>query len=103
MKKEDVKIGETYRIRWWDDMKEEFGLDTQSNIRSSPRFVHDMSHLCGAEVRVADVTPWEYIKLEFLNKNIGNTNWSYSADMLEPIEEPIPDVDSASIFVLLGV
>ena len=105
MRKEDVKVGEIYRIREWDDMKEEFGTAEDGLIRTRPSFVRHMKHLCGAEARVIYARKDGMVKLEFLNaENLGDTVWAYSADMLEPLEdEPLIDVDPASIFDLLGV
>ena len=35
MKKEDIVIGTTYRIREWDGMVQEFGLDSRGNVSVS--------------------------------------------------------------------
>jgi len=49
MKKEDIVIGTTYRIREWDDMAQEFGLDSMGNIpvNEDTSFLKEMKCLCG--------------------------------------------------------
>lgn len=44
-------IGQTYRIRQWDDMKAEFGLDEDGDISPADvdSFVRSMAPLCGQE------------------------------------------------------
>lgn len=49
MKKEDIVIGTTYRIRKWDDMVAEHGLDDEGNVvlNEDTYFSPAMKHLCG--------------------------------------------------------
>ena len=47
MRIEDVEVGKEYRIRQWEDMANEFGIDTQGNIKCEFSFVKKMKELCG--------------------------------------------------------
>jgi len=83
MKKEDVYIGQKVRIRDWDDMEKEFGLDESGDINCPATFVKDMKYLCGKTAIVKDVSSINRIFLEFDNKPV--SYWAYSSAMIEPI------------------
>lgn len=106
MKSSDIKLGGVYRIRQWEDMAEEFGGDNDI-IPCTGAFVRRMRYLCGQEVEILYKSEgfggFEAVGVKYLN-SINNRNWTITPDMLEPCEpeEELPDVDPASIFVLLG-
>lgn len=81
MKAEQIKVGDTLRIRQWDDMEEEFGLDIDGDIQCQYEFTNEMKRLSGREVVVSGIDPSD-------NEIIVNPRVGYyiSADMLEPIE-----------------
>jgi hypothetical protein len=78
------KVGDRVRIRQWDDMENEFGLDFGGDIECRFSFTSEMKHLCGM---VADITSidGERVYLDFGDYK-GNTSFSYSTDMLERID-----------------
>jgi hypothetical protein len=78
------KVGDRVKIREWDDMKREFGVDCLGDIRTTPSFVTIMKHLCG---RVGTLTNVEgdHVHINFKDKS-GNINWSYCMDMIEPVK-----------------
>ena len=41
------KIGDKVRVRQWDEMKKEFGLDPWGDIKCDHIFVKDMREYCG--------------------------------------------------------
>lgn len=68
-----MKVGDRVKIREWDDMKKEFGLDFVGDINCSESFTTCMKPLCG---KVFTVT---YVD------DVGNTrldDWIISNDML---------------------
>lgn len=98
MRLEDIHVGDILRIRDWDDMEAEFGLDVYGNIKCP--FLHfdvDMKYLCGKFITVADVTCDGYLyskeKYELPDywENSADYSWSLLSDMVEPIEYDTPD------------
>ncbi len=83
--KNEFKVGDRVKIREWDDMAKEFGVDKFSgNIRRSyVYFIKEMKHLCGRTGIVTDILGLE-VRLNFDDKS-GDTNWHYSTDMIEPL------------------
>lgn len=86
--KHEFKVGDKVRIRQWDDMVEEFGLNSFNQIYTVPNFTQSMKPLCGqiatiiAFGRTFNETP--FVELKF-NKTELDTDWNfYSIDMLEP-------------------
>ena len=84
-KKRDFKQGDKVRIRTWADMKKEFGEEHCGSCRcilAEERFTLGMKPLCG---KVA------YIEGTFADGRVSlggwrtkqDTNWTFSADMLE--------------------
>lgn len=80
------KVGELVRIRQWDDMEEEFGVDSVGDIDSCVSFVTSMKPLCGkyAEIVSLDENDAE-VKLKFFNCCGLDTSWGYSTDMIEKV------------------
>lgn len=98
--KHEFKVGDKVRIRQWDDMTKEFGLNKFNQIDTNPIFAQSMKPLCDqiatiiAFGRTFSGTP--FIKLKF-NKDELDTDLNfYSADMLEPY---IPRVAKAGEYV----
>ena len=80
------KVGELVRIRQWDDMVKEFGVDSVGDIYSCVQFVTSMKPLCGkyAEIVSLDENDVE-VKLKFFNCGGLDTSWNYSTDMIEKV------------------
>ena len=94
----DFSIGQRVRIREWDDMKEEFGLDEREDyILCRPVFAMEMRPLCGATATVESfgddeidifLKDWENDDGQRISvPELTGRDWHYSADMLEPVEE----------------
>lgn len=81
--KREFKVGDTVRIRHWDDMKEEFGLDYGEDIKCRHCFTTEMKHLCGRKCKIKAIDVDE-VMLDFEDKS-GNTGWMYSTDMIEHV------------------
>lgn len=79
------KIGDELRIREWEDMVAEFGLDEFGSIDCKYSFPEDMKYLCGMDFTISEISPLqgddEYSSEEGIEMEYG---WSISSDMLEP-------------------
>ena len=83
MGKYKFKAGDRVRIRAWDDMAKEFGLNAYGDIKCKLDFVSNMRRLCGKEYEVKSISPAGVVQLK-------NYSWhfSISTDMLEPAIRP---------------
>ena len=77
--KREFHVGDKCRIRQWDDMQAEFGLNSYGNINCQFTFIKDMSSLCGRPFTVRTKTP----SGSYYAKEDTDFGWSISADMLE--------------------
>jgi len=80
------KVGDRVRIRAWDDMEKEFGLNFfNTYIDCQGGFTKSMRYLCGKTAIIQKLGSYGYVFLNF--DNCKDTNkWAYSTDMLEPLE-----------------
>lgn len=105
MRDENIHIGDVLRIRQWDDMADEFGVDSYGDIPCSSVFTKHMKSLCGKQFTVFSV-----------NKELGiycsdervewdgryHVMWKITADMLEPLEEDfLEDITDEELIKLL--
>lgn len=99
MKLEDIHIGDTVRIREWEDMASEFGCNEYGTIECRFQFVKDMEPLCGKEFVVTGIDRKGMVCPD--DSDPIWRGWSISADMLEPapsIEiEPFTDNELESL------
>ena len=77
------KVGDWVRIRQWDDMEAEYGLNEGGNIPVPLTFVDTMRDFCGHWGRITRVYECSY-DIKFL---FAPSGWSWSDEMLEP--EPV--------------
>lgn len=85
----NFKVGDRVVVRDWDDMEKEYGTSEGGTIHCCFGFTDTMRHLCG---RTATVTSANNgcIEVDFDDKS-GDTIWSYSSDMFNPIGIPAPE------------
>ena len=84
------KVGDRVRIRQWDDMKKEFGTVSWGAINCSNAFTEGMRELCGKKATISHIYGAfsKNVSLkDFENCEGIDTNWCYSTDMLEPVED----------------
>lgn len=85
MKDTDINIGDKLRVRDWDDMVAEFGLDDGENIPCDASFITEMRGLCGKQFTVKEIHRGDgyntYHSEEGIEKLI-DWRYSISADML---------------------
>ncbi len=79
------KNGDRIRIRQWDDMEKEFGLDSDGDIYvgDGSSFIQDMKHLCGREATIVDCSNEDEILLDNWSDFSGETDWFYTEEMFE--------------------
>ena len=80
--KHEFKVGDKVRIRQWDDMAEEFGLNENGNIDCLYCFVDEMKIFCGEIATIVCINGIT-VHLRF-NNGKSNSRWNFSRDMLEP-------------------
>lgn len=80
------KVRDRVRIRKWDDMEREFGLDSDGDINCRPFFTREMEGdgLCGRTATIIDIYANGLIELDFDDES-GDIDWKYSTAMLEPL------------------
>lgn len=103
MKDEDIHIGDVLRIRQWDDMVDEFGLNSYGYIECSGVFATNMKYLCGKQFTVSSIEYGTYYSDERVERNsLGRMIWRITADMLEPSEEDsLEDITDEELIKLL--
>lgn len=106
MRDEDIHIGDRFRIRQWEDMELEFGLTTVGDINCVYCFAKSMRYLCGRPFTIkAKEVGYLSEEGEEVDRSAPGGRWKISADMLEPVDDPveiIPFTDD-EINLLLGV
>ena len=80
-------IGDVVRIRQWDDMKAQFGVDHFGDIQVPYQFTTGMKKFCGREFTVRKTArdsyacTYQYFFVE------PDATCSWSEEMLEPVED----------------
>lgn len=84
--------GDTVKVRSWEDMKKEFGVNCWGDIDCSEYFVEDMEELCGHVLKIdtADLCGDNYYiyhtKRCLTDSPELDWHWVFTADMLEEVE-----------------
>lgn len=65
------QVGDVVRVRSWDDMKDEFGLDVYGDINCRFRFTRAMQKMCGKlyHVSKSNKTGWVREEREYILRN----------------------------------
>lgn len=89
----EFKVGQVVTIRQWDDMEREFGLKDKDVYYSwdsikipGTDFTEPMKNLCGEKAIITSHVKYrnhDKITLDFHNKELRDTNWYYTTDMIE--------------------
>ena len=83
----EFKVGDKVRIRQWDDMENEFGLDDDGDIKTCPNcFVKLMSCLCGKEAIIIEKLGVK-VKLDFFENKSWSKMFLYNIQMIELCKE----------------
>lgn len=94
----EYKVGDVLRVRQWDDMEHEFGLNggSDSSIRCRYTFTREMEYMCGAIFTVKEIFGGRYTSVEGLEQDKTGFIYSISSDMLEPYVEQEVVVDDTA-------
>jgi hypothetical protein len=97
MRDDEIHIGDVVRVRSWDDMVREFGVDSGGDIDfgleigKSVLFVEGMRKLCGREVTITGMRDSAAIITDpgrhymIFSVNSGKSErWSFVSEMFEP-------------------
>lgn len=82
------KVGDVVRIRSWEDMEAEFGVDEDGNIPCKYSFTDFMRNMCGDEFMITGIEGQR-----LLGYTMGAI--SISIDMVEPVPED--EIDGAEL------
>lgn len=97
----NFKVGDKVRIRQWDDMVREFGVDGDGDIKTSVSFVRSMKSLCGKKAKVGYICKYCIFLEDFEDCEGLDTAYGYSTDMMEYIEEKDKMTSNKVINVLM--
>lgn len=78
-RKRKFRVGDTVRIRSWESMEEEFGLDDDGDIQANLIFTTGMRHLEGRVFVIEDIV---YERVRGLD-----VYWEISTDMIEHVDD----------------
>lgn len=83
----NFKVGDKVRIRQWDDMAKEFGIDKNGDIEASSGFIQEMKPLCGKKAKIGEIYGKRVFLEDFEDCEELDTDYDYSMDMIEHVEE----------------
>lgn len=93
--KHEFKVGDKVRIRQWDDMVEEFGLDGNGDIKCMCYFIREMKNFCHKTATITEIRAIfdkTLVYLKFDNENLNSYPWDFTTDMIEPYTPRIAKV-----------
>ncbi len=101
------EVGDELRIREWDDMEAEFGLDEDGDIDISVSFMSDMRYLCGRDFTVSKVhvchDTFRYYSFEKTEEDEQGL-WIITEEMLElRTEEDLYAASDDELIYLLNI
>ncbi len=77
------KIGDVVKIRSWEDMENQYGLDEDGDIACPGVFTQDMRELCGREVGIVDVFFVNYNKPMHIYQTSESNKFLYDEMLLK--------------------
>lgn len=93
--KREFHAGDLVRIRDWEDMEQEFGLNEYGSIACRFAFTAEMRSYCGEVYTIKHINECEFVL--FAEQHSLSNDYNVSFDMLELVEdssqESIPDFD----------
>lgn len=97
-------VGDIVRVREWDDMAREYGVDRDGDINTPVYFVKRMRPLCGDRAEITRIHTDGCIELYFLDGSNGReTDFFYHESMLEPYyQSSIVSFDEAEFIDMIG-
>lgn len=83
----EIQIGDTVRVRDWDEMMEEYGGDEITIEAPYVNFIDDMKRYCGRDNIVKDIIKHREYDEIILSERFGGFTWSnFMFDIKQDIE-----------------
>ena len=80
----NIAVGGYYRVKTWEEMEEEYGLNEFGNINVPFIFIPGMKYLCNKVVKVVSIE-LVHSSYGFRNKIlVQDESWKFSEEMLKP-------------------
>ena len=86
----DFKIGDFVQFKEWDEMLQEFGVNSNGSIKVQCSFPKEMKCFCGVIAQITDVihrsgTDAKIVCLDFGEQAFSGDWFSFSTDMIKKI------------------
>lgn len=75
-----IRVGDRVKIRQWNDMQDEYGLNDYGGIACELSFIPSMKSLCGKSIKVTNSDMSESVIARV------DDRYNISRDMIEPID-----------------
>lgn len=79
----NFKVGDTVRIRSWNDMAKQYGCNTSGCIKCNMVFVPNMKQYCGKRAKIIDIHKNNWIELKF--EDGPESGYTFTTDMIEHV------------------
>lgn len=76
-----IEVGRKYKIKQWDEMEEEYGIDGSGDIDIPFKFTKDMRYLCGEIVKIATIEKGFYYDVP--KYMVEGEDWMFSKEMFK--------------------
>ena len=77
------RVGDKVKIKSWEEMEKEFGLDRSGNIDCNAHFTNSMKKYCGATATISAINSDEIVVLTSNSSNLDFSFWTFSTDMIK--------------------
>lgn len=95
---EKFKVGDRVRIKSWEDMEREYGLDWNGDINCGvSNFIQKMKHLCGRTATIEKIDRERVILKDWSNND--NIDWYYCLRMIEHVTFTKNDLQDFDILI----
>ena len=86
----EFKTGDFVQFKEWDEMEQEFGVNSTGSIKVLCSFTREMKPFCGVVARIADVihkegTSSKIVCIDFGEQEFSGEWFSFSTDMIKKI------------------
>ncbi len=79
------KVGDKVKIKSWQEMEEEFGLNCAENINCNFTFTKEMEKYCGAVATIRRIDSDGEVELTSTSSNLDFSYWTFSTDMIKKV------------------
>ena len=77
------KVGDKVKIKSWQEMEEEFGLNCIKSINCKFSFTKEMEKYCGAVATIRRIDSYGQVELTSTSSNLDFSCWAFSTDMIK--------------------